>query len=369
MNIINSIFSSARNTAAHYLTMFRDKNLKSSRQKYAARYLSKTKQEHRSPLEAGLRDDIVNYWAPFADVKALLGWFEFYNTYCDDKSQLKYYIPDSVFFTDIDIPLTDPRRSYELDDKNLYDLYFGDIRTPQTVVRKCNGALLDAAYQPVTIDRAVELCLVAGSVIVKPARNSQGGKGIQFFTPSSTAQEIKERLLGGRDFIVQEVLHQHDCLSKIHDKSINTIRIMTLFLDDEVRLLSSVLRMGRDGARVDNASSGGIFCGINADGTLKECAFDTKGNCWTQHPQGTVFKGVQIVGFDKCCDLVRLLAGRFCTTSRMISWDLAVGEDGEPVIIEMNLTFGQVDFHQMCNGPIFGDNTTQLLSQLLSKKR
>ena len=143
---------------------------------------------------------------------------------------------------------------------------------------------------------------------------------------------------------------------------------MTFYYNDEVHVLSSVLRMGRDGARVDNASSGGIFCGIDADGTLKECAYDTKGNRWTQHPQGTIFKGLKITGYEKCCELVKSLAGRFCTTSKLLSWDLAVGEDGEPVVIEVNMTFGQVDFHQMCNGPIFGELTGEVLSQVFAPK-
>lgn len=369
MNKFKSFSSQVKGHLLRIYQYYRDKNLKNDRLTRAKRYFL-PKQGHLTALEEVQKQEILDYWGTLVgDVKGLLGWFEFYNTYCEDKSKLKYYVPDSVFFTDIDIPLTDPRRSYELDDKNLYDLYFNDIRRPLTIVRKCNGALLDRDYQPLTVERALALCREAGTVICKPARNSQGGKGIQFFDTATPDQEMRERLEGSRDFIVQEVLHQHESLNRIHEKSINTVRIMTLFLDDEVHLLSSVLRMGRDGARVDNASSGGIFCGINADGTLKEVAYDTKGERWTQHPQGAVFKDVQIAGFDKCCDLVRQLAGRFSTTSRMISWDLAIGEDGEPVVIEMNLTFGQVDFHQMCNGPIFGERTPELLARLLSRER
>jgi hypothetical protein len=228
---------------------------------------------------------------------------------------------------------------------------------------------MDKDYHPLTIDQAVELCKKAGRVIYKPTRNSQGGKGIFFFDASSgNLDELRAQMGGYYDFIIQEVVRQHETLNRIHDKSVNTLRLMTFYYNDEVHVLSSVLRMGRDGARVDNASSGGIFCGIDNDGKLKEFAYDTKGNRWTQHPQGTIFKGLEITGYEKCCELVKSLAGRFCTTSKLLSWDLAVGEDGEPVVIEVNMTFGQVDFHQMCNGPMFGKLTDEVLSQVFAPK-
>ena len=347
-------------------TATRERHLKNDRLSKAKKYFG-PKQEHQLPLTEAQKAEILAYWKPYMDVSGQLNWFAFYNRYCEDKETLKYYIPDSVFYTDIDMFYTDVRRSYELDDKNLYDLFFGDVNRPVTVVRKCNGALMDKDYHAVSVEQAMTLCRQAGQVIYKPTRNSQGGKGISFFDASSgELDELGGRMGGHSDFIIQQVVRQHETLSSIHDKSVNTLRLMTFYYNDEVHVLSSVLRMGRDGARVDNASSGGIFCGIGDDGRLKEFAYDTKGNRWTQHPQGTVFKGYEIVGYSKCCELVKSLAGRFCTTSKLLSWDLAVGEDGEPVVIEVNMTFGQVDFHQMCNGPMFGKLTQEVLSEVFT---
>ena len=368
MSMIKSIITGIKGRLSDIYTVSRNKHLKNDRLSKAKKYFL-PKQEHQLPLTETQKADIIGYWKPYADVSSELNWFAFYNRFCEDKDSLKYYIPDSVFYTDIDMFYTDVRRSYELDDKNLYDLFFGDVRRPVTVARKCNGALMDKDYHPLTIDQAIKLCQEAGQVIYKPTRNSQGGKGIFFYDATSgSLDELKSRMGGHYDFIIQEVVSQHECLNKIHDKSVNTVRIMTFYYQDKVHLLSSVLRMGRDGARVDNASSGGIFCGINDDGTLKAHAHDTKGNTWTQHPQGAVFKGYEIVGYDKCCELVKSLAGRFCTTSKLLSWDLAIGADGEPVVIEVNMTFGQVDFHQMCNGPMFGELTGEVLSQVFATR-
>jgi hypothetical protein len=323
------------------------------------------KRGHLTPLDGNQRNEIIGFWQPYRKVDAEMQWFEFYNTFCSDKRQLKYYIPDPIMYLDIDLKLTDPARSHQLDDKNLYDLYFKGAKLPRTIVRKCNGVILDGDYQPLSLEQAMDLCHKETKIIKKPSRNSQGGKGIKIMELSATTDdELSQQLKEPSDYIIQEVLSQHESINNIYDQSINTVRIMSLLMDGNVYLLSSVLRMGRDGSHVDNASKGGIVCGINQDGTLKEYAYNTKGDRWSQHPQGPVFKGLKIAGYDKCCALVKSLAGRFCTTSKLISWDLAIDKDGEPVIIEVNLSFGEVDFQQMCNGPIFGDLTERVLTRI-----
>lgn len=55
--------------------------------------------------------------------------------------------------------------------------------------------------------------------------------------------------------------------------------------------------------------------------------------------------------------------------SKMISWDLAINESGDPVLIEANFSYGQLDFHQMCNGPLFGETTEEVLNKVFPKKR
>ncbi len=323
------------------------------------------------PLQPHQEKEILEFWKPYRNVEKELKWFAFYNATCNDKSQLKYFIPDKIFHSEIDRYFTDARRCDHLDDKNLYDLYFHDVNRPRTVIRKINGAFFDEDYQPISIDKAMELCINAQQVVCKEARLSLGGHGVHFYDLSQPAadDDLRQRLTKEDHLNVQQVIKQHECLNRIHASSINTIRLMSLFLDGKVIILSSVLRMGRDGSRVDNACSGGIVCGINEDGTLKELAYNTRGVHWDQHPQGLKFKDYKITGYDKCRKMVEKLAGRLCTASRLVSWDFAVGEDGEPILIEANFTWGEVDFHQLCNGPIFGDMTQDILSRVYSQSK
>ena len=362
MNIISAIRLGLRN---RFIRFYTDDLVKISRIRQSNRNFVHKRPQSLS-LSSSQKQEILSFWKPYRNINQYLKWFAFYNSSCDNQSQLKRYIPDPVFFSDIDRFFTSPRRCESLDDKNLYDLYLHDVKMPRTIIRKINGELFDKCYLPISIDEALKKCADAGQIVCKEALSSYGGHGVRFFDFSSdtTLGEFKECLNIYVNVNIQEAIQQHECLNRIHENSINTIRIMSLLFNSSVHILSSVLRMGCNGSRVDNASSGGIVCGIHTDGTLKKYAYDTTGQRYSQHPQGATFMGTQITGYDKCYELVKTLAGRFCTVSNLISWDFAIGEDGEPILIEVNLTYGEVDFHQLCNGPIFGDLTEKILSKV-----
>lgn len=367
---IKSIIAKLRIGMRDRLLRFCNEDLVRISRSRQARKVFKRNLPYLLPLQPDQRQEILNFWKPYRNVEKELDWFAFYNANCDDKSLLKYYVPDVIFHSEIDLYFTAARRCDDLDDKNLYDLFFHDVKMPRTVIRKINGQFLDEDYQTISLDQAVKLCIEAQQVVCKEARLSLGGHGVHFYDLSQQGvEELKDRLTKEDNINVQQVIKQHECLNKIHGNSINTIRIMSLFLDGKVHILSSVLRMGRDGSRVDNACSGGIVCGINEDGTLKEFAFNTRGVHWDQHPQGLTFKGYKITGYDKCRELAEKLAGRLSTATQLVSWDLAVGEDGEPILIEANFTWGEIDFHQLCNGPILGDLTEEVLARVYQKTK
>jgi len=320
------------------------------------------------PLTPDERQEILSFWSQYRDVKKELGWFEFYKASCEDLSTLKYYIPDTIYYCEIDIFFNSPRRCQVLDDKNLYDLFFHDIEMPRTIVRKINGELLDQDYHQVTFEQAMERCRQAGTGVGKTARMSCGAHGVKFFDFNADPDDgIKQYLSRYDDFIIQETIQQHEFFNSIHASSINSIRIMTLFLDGEVTVVSAILRMGAGGSRVDNGSSGGLFCAINPDGTLKEHAHYTDGRKCTQHPQGTVFKGLKVVGYERCCEAAKSLAFRVFTATKLVSWDFAVCPDGEPILIEANLTYGGISTHQLSRGPLYGERTPEVLSLVYSK--
>ena len=318
-------------------------------------------------------DNIKKFWHTFhknATKLFNLDWYSVYNKHKKETDELLYYIPDDFYFCYFDTYFTNYHVSIELDNKNMYDLYFHDINRPTTLVRKMNGILLNYAYAPIDIDYAVNLCILNNDVIIKQAINSDGGKGIQFINDCAlNKEELKRTLIELDNFIIQKIIEQHQTLASFNPQSVNTIRIMTFYWKNKPIVLSSVFRMGANGATVDNASSGGVVCGINKDGTLNEIAFDSKAKIYYTHPQGKRFKGTAIPSYQECIKIASELAVRFINYSKLISWDFSVAKDGTPVLIEANFTGGGVNIHQMCNGPIFSELLNDILTEIFNNSK
>ncbi len=339
------------------------------------------KSQNLAPISNEQRKEIETFWRSLlkfhADYVINYKYYDVYNKVCTDKSKLKFYIPDSFFYAFIDVFYTNPQRSTGFDDKGLYDLYFADVNKPQTIARKVDDIFLDKNYNPITANQFVDLCKEEGEVIVKSSICSYGGHGIKFW---DTKKDSVEQLLNFvyernsseyqgsnpfKQYIVQKVVKQDASIATLNPNSINTVRVITLFHEGEVRVLSSVLRMGIAGSRVDNCSSGGIVAGIDERGYLKKVAYNAMGDVFNEHPDTGKFAGFAVPAFEKIKATAKKLAYRFYGVSKMISWDFSIDENGEPCLIEMNISFGEIDFHQLCNGPIFGDDTPEMLKYII----
>lgn len=206
-------------------------------------------------------------------------------------------------------------------------------------------------------------------MILKPSRESGSGRGIAFFR-NEEADKLKPffEAPAEDDFIVQAVVKQHPALESIHAGSLNTIRICTLLMHDGVHVLSCVLRMGVDKSRVDNGTAGGLSAEIHSDGTLDKYAhtYYTGARC-EKHPQGLVFEGYEVPCFDKVVETVKNAAqktGNF----RLVSWDMAVDEEGDVLLIEANMRKGGINLHQFDKGLLFGELTECVLEEVFGRK-
>lgn len=135
----------------------------------------------------------------------------------------------------------------------------------------------------------------------------------------------------GKNFIVQCVVKQHKILNDIHPNSVNTIRVITILIKNKVNVLSSCLRMGCRGSRVDNISSSGVSCGILGDGRLRSVGYDLNGNKVFQHPDGYKFDDCVVPGYDLIIKDIEKAAIRVPQFG-VVSWDFAVNEEGTPVL-------------------------------------
>ena len=248
-------------------------------------------------------------------------------------------------------------------DKNYMDVVLPCVKHPVTLIRKIHGQYLDVDFNPMSKPQAIDKLYenLDPGIVVKISRSSSGGKGVRFLGKGSTKEDISEALDVDPDVAVQLVMRQHPEMAKMNASSVNTIRIICIILDGESIPLSSVVRIGNSGSRVDNFSSGGVGCGVKPDGRLNDCGYTQKGERYDVHPNGFVFSEGFVPNFDKVLEAVKRCHMRVPMFG-VASWDIAIDEDGEPVLIEYNVGGAGIDIHQYNNGPLYGKYRERIIS-------
>ncbi len=358
-NFYFGIFEKPELIAANSISKFQERrNLK----KYS---------DKSSKLSKEQKNQIKEFWKPYCKIS--YKWALYYSA--KNENFDPRYIPNDLYYSKIDQHFNSRKLGYRFNDKNYYSKIFAGIKQPEIVVRKINSLLFDENYNQISVNEARNKILQNKEVICKPSQETGSGRGIMFFKDSD--KEKIEKFLSEKsydDYIVQKLIKQHKDLDLVHKGSVNCVRICSLLLEDGVHILSSVLRMGFGNSKVDNATSkdnskyDGMSCGIDENGNLKKFAYGYNyGNRCDRHPDGLVFEGFKIPSYGKAAELVKKahpLIGHF----RLVSWDIAIDESGEPVLIEANMRKGGMNFHQFNNGPLFGDLTERVLKEVLSGK-
>lgn len=308
------------------------------------------------------KKQIIDFYKPYVKINSL--FHEFYLQKTGKFS--KYYIPDDIYYTIIDPYFNNWNEALYLDNKCYYDKIFYNIAQPFTIVKRMNNVWLDDKNKIVNADNVRTIIQNNEKLFLKKATESEGGHGVFFIKNIDDFDDVINKIDG--DIVIQKELKQSRILNRLNSSSVNTIRVLTLLRNNDVKIYSTVLRMGINGAKVDNASSGGITCGIKENGQLKDIAYSSKGDRYYEHPTSKVkFSEIIIPNFDKVYELVKETA-KTIPHFRLVSWDIAIDENDEPILIEANLRYGELDFHQLNNGPLFKEDTEEILKEVFNKK-
>jgi len=321
--------------------------------------------ENVKPLSKEQEKEIYEYWKKYTDDFDIT----YHKYYIDRTGKFDVrFIPDDLFVGYIDGYLNNRAIEPGVADKNYFDMYLKGFKLPKTYVHLINGVFQDNKYNIISKDKAVKILSSKENITIKPSMASYGGKNVVFLT-NPTKKEVEEFLDNNTsdNLIFQETIKQSKETAKLHPESLNTIRVMTLILDNNVKILPCAFRMGVGKSKVDNASFGGIYCKINEDGTLSNFAYDALGNRFDSHPDGGSFDQVKFDFMDKIKKLVKKSAQRFAHF-RLIGWDIAIDENNEPVIIEANLTMSGMDVIETICGPVFGEYTDKVLDEVFLQK-
>lgn len=305
------------------------------------------------------------FWRKYKSVPML-----YHNFYTEKYGQFfKEYIPDEIYYNYVQPYFNNYRLSKALDNKCYYHKMFQGINQPKLVAYRLNNFwYIDDKIASQGLKNVFEVLTQEKEVFVKLATDCGGGHGVKYLNCDGLVYEEFEKLIRklGGDIAIQRGITQHSVLAKINPTSVNTIRLITLLEKDGSRVLSTILRMGVGQTKVDNSSSGGMTIGVASDGKLKKYACANKKALLTEHPTShVIFDGYSLPSFEQVKELV-LKASYMVPHFRMVAWDVSVLEDGTPVLIEANLYDGQLDSHQIHNGPLFGDSTEKILDEIFN---
>ena len=326
----------------------------------------KKAQSEKYVLTKEMEKEVKSFWGKYQSVPCL-----YHNFYTEKYGEFhKEYIPDEVYYNYIQPYFNNYRLAKALDNKCYYHKMFGGISQPKLVAYRLNGFwYIDDMVAREGISDVYSVLKNETEVFLKRATDSGGGHGVRYLNCEGLTLEQFENEIKGftGDIAIQRGITQHEKLGKINPTSVNTIRLITLLEKDGAKLLSVILRMGVGETKVDNSSSGGLTIGVSMDGKLKKFACADKRRFIDAHPtSGVIFEGYELPSFDKVKELV-LKASYMVPHFRMVAWDVSVLEDGTPVLIEANLYDGQLDSHQIHNGPLFKEDTERILDEVFGK--
>lgn len=171
--------------------------------------------------------------------------------------------------------------------------------------------------------------------MAKP-NSGQCGKGIEKINVSDykgNYEKIYNRLIDNKLELLEELIIQHEDMSKLNPSSVNTIRVVTAMNErNEVTVLATFIRIG-NGKHVDNFNSGGMTAKVDEDtGIILEDAVDKSGKLYEKHPiTGTVIKGFQIPRWNEAINMVKEAAS-MSRNIRYVGWDVAITNDGVTLI-------------------------------------
>ena len=163
------------------------------------------------------------------------------------------------------------------------------------------------------------------------------GRGIEFFeiSPESRVEGLYQMLRSAGQVLVEELIVQHPMVNHIYPLSVNTLRLVTIRVGEQVHLVFSCMRIG-NGKRVDNLNSGGMAVLLDLEkGELCSPGADKDGKAYFQHPMtGTDLIGAPVPFCHEARQLVTEAALRVPELG-YIGWDVAVTEKG-PILVEAN---------------------------------
>lgn len=175
--------------------------------------------------------------------------------------------------------------------------------------------------------------------LVKPAVGSHGiGVRVIYKVEIDELEKLFAKLKS-EQALVEELIEQHLELAEFNPSSVNTLRVVTLLgPGDSVNIMTANLRLGNGEDRfADNFHHNGIAALIDVkSGEVISKGVDKNLNYYSIHPlSGKEITGFIVPEWEEVISLVSK-AALVASTVGYVGWDLAIGKDGQVMLVEGN---------------------------------
>ncbi len=236
------------------------------------------------------------------------------------------------------------------------------IRVPESFMIKNKGYLTSFSSEEMSYESVIELLKEKGQLFIKPYGVGKGN-GVNILIYKDETIYVDETPYSDEDFLtflrnrdnwfISEAMKQHQYSDAIYDKTVNTIRFITLrdIQTHRFKTFFAVQRIGTaETIPVDNGSRGGLVANIDLEtGVLSEARCLHNRNVYKHHPDsGAPIEGAAVPNWNSIKEQMIELANKM-PYMHFIAWDILVLEDGEICVIEGNTSSG-VNIIQLWGG-------------------
>jgi hypothetical protein len=236
----------------------------------------------------------------------------------------------------------------------------------EVILQKIDGHIVLEDNTEISKEVAIAKLKQTPIFVFKIARGTGGGKGVQKIDLEKIQNKdsFLDELITPIDWEIEKVVEQCDFMAQFNSDSVNTIRFVTLNINENCSVLSSFMRMGAKGSFVDNLSGGhGVLVGINNEGYLNEFGVDKSFEKQYSSSTGIEFKGKQVPNYTSIKQQI-IDFHKKVPFANLIGWDVTLDKELNPIIIEINLDSALVEAHQVFNGSIFGDRLDEVIKYI-----
>lgn len=293
-----------------------------------------------------------------------LDWYRFLYAFTGVEDSA--YVPDHIFQNEIKGFFNDPQQSLIWSDKAYLDYFLRESKTVRTVVRNVSGRFMDEQFHLISKDGAQSIMDEYDSLVIKPAMNTDTGRNVQLLHRPYDLDELVKQYR--ENYVIQIPLKQHPDMGRLNASSVNTIRVNTVLLGTKAHVMSTFVKVGQAGEFADNSGAHRFFIGIRENGTFCDFAIDHDFGKYTEIPSGFDFRSQPFPFFEKVCEAA-VKAHEQIAHFGFAFFDISIDENGEAVIVEVNLRKPDTLIAQACgNGSFFGPYAEEILKVCENKR-